>query len=124
MAAKRKRRRNAISGAHKVRYEVIVGNVGTVYDGFSRSAALTKYSTYVKSSRSGGGRAGGEDVTLMRDGDIVKEHSGRRRGNPRTKRNCRNPKQLLFKSKAAAVAYARAHGAKKFSVKKLKRGRA
>jgi hypothetical protein len=34
-----------------------------------------------------------------------------------------NPQQLLFKSKAAAVAYAREHGAKRFSVKKLKRGR-
>lgn len=40
------------------------------------------------------------------------------------KRNCRNPKQLLFKSKAAATKYAKAHGAKRFSIKKLKRGRA
>ena len=40
------------------------------------------------------------------------------------KANCRkNPKQLLFKSKKAAQAYARAHGAKKFSVRKLKRGK-
>jgi hypothetical protein len=41
----------------------------------------------------------------------------------RKKRNCRNPKQMLFKSKAAAVKYAREHGAKRFSVKKLKKGR-
>ena len=41
----------------------------------------------------------------------------------RKKRNCKNPKQLLFKSKKAAVAYARAKGAKRFSVRKLKRGK-
>lgn len=35
-----------------------------------------------------------------------------------------NPKQLLFRTKAAALKYAREHGAKKFSVRKLKRGRA
>ena len=32
--------------------------------------------------------------------------------------------QLLFRTRAAAVKYAREHGAKKFSVRKLKRGRA
>jgi hypothetical protein len=45
----------------------------------------------------------------------------------RKKRNCKrrskNPKQMLFKSKAAAVKYAKAHGAKRFSVKKLKKGK-
>ncbi len=35
----------------------------------------------------------------------------------------RNPKQMLFRTKKAAQAYAKAHGAKKFSVRKLKRGR-
>ena len=39
----------------------------------------------------------------------------------RSKRNGRNPKQLLFKSKAAAIKYAREHGAKRFSVRKLRR---
>jgi hypothetical protein len=34
-----------------------------------------------------------------------------------------NPTQLLFRTKAAARAYAKAHGAKKFSVRKLKKGR-
>jgi hypothetical protein len=129
MMATRKRRRNAIKGAHKVRYEVIVGNVGTVYDGFSRSAALAKYRTYVQSSKSGGGRAGGEDVALMKDGDISKEYFGRR--NPTIRRRSgsvkhrtkKNPKQLLFRTKNAARAYAKAHGAKKFSIRKLKKGR-
>jgi hypothetical protein len=31
--------------------------------------------------------------------------------------------QVLFKSRAAAVKYAKAHGAKRYSVKKLARGR-
>jgi hypothetical protein len=35
----------------------------------------------------------------------------------------KNPKQLLFRSKKAARAYAKAHGAKKFSIRKLKKGR-
>ncbi len=35
-----------------------------------------------------------------------------------------NPRgSLLFRTRAAALKYAREHGAKKFSIKKLKRGR-
>jgi hypothetical protein len=41
-----------------------------------------------------------------------------RKSNPRKKTG-----QLLFKSRAAAVKYARAQGAKRYSVKKLARGR-
>lgn len=33
-----------------------------------------------------------------------------------------NPIQLLFSTKAAALKYAREHGAKKFSIRKLKSG--
>ncbi len=35
----------------------------------------------------------------------------------------RNPDQLLFRTRAAALKYAREHGAKRFSIKKLKRGK-
>jgi hypothetical protein len=35
----------------------------------------------------------------------------------------KNPRSLLFRSRAAALKYAREHGAKKFSIKKLKRGK-
>jgi hypothetical protein len=35
----------------------------------------------------------------------------------------KNPRQLLFRTAKAARAYAKAHGAKKFSVRKLKRGK-
>ncbi len=36
---------------------------------------------------------------------------------------CKKNGPLLFKSRAAAVKYARTHGAKRYSVKKLQRGR-
>jgi hypothetical protein len=35
----------------------------------------------------------------------------------------KNPRQLLFRTKASALKYAREHGAKKFSIIKLKAGR-
>lgn len=35
----------------------------------------------------------------------------------------KNPAGLLFKTRSAALKYAREHGAKRFSIKKLKRGR-
>jgi hypothetical protein len=41
----------------------------------------------------------------------------------RNAKHRKNPKQLLFRSKKAARAYAKAHGAKKFSIRKLKKGR-
>jgi hypothetical protein len=34
-----------------------------------------------------------------------------------------NPRQLLFRTHAAAVKYAREHGARKFSVRKLRRAK-
>lgn len=57
-------------------YDVVVGNIGTVYSGTDRSLALQKYHEYVAQSKSGRGRAGGESVTLFRDGEIWKEHQG------------------------------------------------
>ena len=58
------------------RYEVIVGNVGSVYSGKSASDASMTWIAYVDQSNSGRGRAAGESVTLLRDGEIVKEHDG------------------------------------------------
>lgn len=57
-------------------YEVIVGNIGTVYSGNIIAEATRKYTTYVQQSRSGRGRAGGESVILMKDGEPIKEHFG------------------------------------------------
>ena len=57
------------------RYEVIVGNVGTVYDGPRRHEAMTQYAQYVSRSQAGDGRAADEPVTLLKDGEIIREHT-------------------------------------------------
>lgn len=55
-------------------YEVIVGNIGTVYSGTSKSDTTREWLTYVDQSKSGTGRAGNEPVTMFCDGEIVKEY--------------------------------------------------
>ena len=70
-----------------------------------------------------------EDVVReIRDGRVwVRSHGGYGRplgykAKDLTKK--KNPTgQLLFRTRNAAVKYAREHGAKKYSVRKLKRGR-
>jgi hypothetical protein len=58
-------------------YELIVGNIGSIYFGFSRAEALRTYRSYVESSReTAGSRACGEDVTLLVDTEIEKQHIG------------------------------------------------
>lgn len=64
------------SSRDKSRYEVVVGNVGTVYTGTSRKDALDSYNEYVELSESGFGRAANEDVALMLDGEFEQEHLG------------------------------------------------
>jgi hypothetical protein len=68
--AVKKRRRSLKAGRQ---YDVIVGNVGMVYSGSSRSEAARTFNEYMRISRSGHGRAGSEPVTLMQDGEIVRE---------------------------------------------------
>jgi hypothetical protein len=55
-------------------WQVIVGNVGTVYDGKDGFKAKQEYAAYKALSVEGYGRAGNEPVTLMRDGEPVWEH--------------------------------------------------
>ena len=55
-------------------FEVIVGNIGTVYSGNNYMQAVSKYSAYVKLALSITGRASGESVVLMKHGDILREH--------------------------------------------------
>lgn len=62
-------------GSAPVNWQVIVGNVGTVYDGPSRRDAYATFNSYRADSKSGRGRAAGEPVTLMRGGDVFREHS-------------------------------------------------
>ena len=60
----------------KQRRRVVVGNVGTVYDGDSVVRARRTFDEYVVISKSGQGRAGGEIVCLFRDEDLIAEHVG------------------------------------------------
>lgn len=59
-----------------MQYEVIVGNVGTVYSGTNGFEARKVYGQYKKQSLSGVGRAGGESVVLMWEEEILWECVG------------------------------------------------
>ena len=60
----------------KNQYEIVVGNIGTVYSGTNKSDASMTWIAYVDASESKSGRAAGEDVTMFKNGEIVKEHIG------------------------------------------------
>ena len=54
---------------------VVVGNIGTVYDGDDEAEARSIYAEYETQSRGGYGRAAGEPVALLTHGDeILAEH--------------------------------------------------
>lgn len=55
-------------------YEVVVGNVGTVYKGRNAVKAKTEYVHYVAESKGGKGRAGNEQVTLFQGGFPEQEY--------------------------------------------------
>ena len=57
-------------------YQVVVGNIGTVYEGISVIESYRTFHDYVRISKEGVGRAGGESVTRFRDGEIINEHVG------------------------------------------------
>ena len=56
-------------------YEVNVGNIGNIACADEAEANET-FNEYVEQSKSGRGRAAGESVILMKDGEPVKEHEG------------------------------------------------
>ena len=56
------------------KYQVIVGNIGTVYNGNNPVEANTVYGEYKHISISGIGRAGNEDVILFEDGELKYEY--------------------------------------------------
>lgn len=56
-------------------YQVIVGNLGTVYSGPSRRMAQTTYAVYVKGSKKGYCRYWKEPVTLIAGDEIADEFS-------------------------------------------------
>ena len=55
----------------KTWYQVIVGNIGEVYDGDNKAEARESYREYYAQSREGYGRAAGESVTLMVDNEPI-----------------------------------------------------
>jgi hypothetical protein len=55
------------------RWMVVVGNVGTVYDGPVEDEARKTYNDYVEFSIYGEGRASNENVTLFSGNEIVSE---------------------------------------------------
>ena len=57
-------------------FEVIVGNIGTVYSGTSLKQALVDFSEYKTQSKNEYGRAAGEDVFLMHNNETKFEFYG------------------------------------------------
>ena len=57
-----------------VKYQVVVGNIGTVTSTSNGLDANRVFNEYVARSKSGYGRASGESVVLMRGDEILKEH--------------------------------------------------
>lgn len=55
-------------------WEVVVGNIGTVFSGTNGFDANRKFYTYVSQSKTGYGRASNEPVTLMKNGEPHKEY--------------------------------------------------
>lgn len=56
-------------------YQVIVGNIGTVHQGNTYNSAIKVFGEYKRQSVEGYGHAAGEDVTLIRDDEIIAEHA-------------------------------------------------
>jgi len=56
-------------------YSITVDNVGEVFGPVTNGAqALREYGDWIASSKTGKGRAGGESVTLWRDGEPWREY--------------------------------------------------
>lgn len=71
--AKLKECEEADQEAQESTWEVIVGNIGTVYSGPDEDEARRRFRDYCHDAKADIGRAAGEQVTLMQDGEIVTE---------------------------------------------------
>lgn len=58
------------------KYQVVVGNIGTVYDGDNKKKAYTLFKEYCSLSKDNYGRAAGEDVALFEDGHLEEDFLG------------------------------------------------
>lgn len=57
------------------RFQVVVGNVGTVADTDDECEAIDCFAVWRDVSREGIGRAGNESVILMRDNEPLREYA-------------------------------------------------
>jgi len=55
-------------------FQVVVGNIGTVYDGDDAGEATETYEEYAKQSRKGYGRAADEEVSLFIGGEWARHN--------------------------------------------------
>ncbi len=58
------------------KYQVIVGNIGTVYEGSDVACAKAAFEVYANASRDGIGRAAGEQVVIITDDHVTHEQRG------------------------------------------------
>lgn len=58
------------------KYQLVVGNIGTVLDTDNGFEANTEFKLYQSQSIMGYGRAAHEDVTLFEDAEPISEHIG------------------------------------------------
>lgn len=58
------------------KFQVVVGNIGTVYSGNNYQGALCKFRNYVALSKLTRGPVAGENVTLLHNDEIREEYTG------------------------------------------------
>jgi len=57
-------------------YTVVVGNIGTIYSGNNRRIATRIWEQYRTASIYGWGKASGEFVVLMVNGEVERDYAG------------------------------------------------
>ena len=56
-------------------YSLVVGRLGKVYDGYSRSEALRQFRLFMIESRNARSNSAGVAVTLFKNYEILREHN-------------------------------------------------
>ena len=57
-----------------IKYRLVVGGLGKVYDGESTSEAMRRFRMFVVQSKTAGSGSAGESVTLFKNYEIIKEY--------------------------------------------------